>query len=88
MVWQRAAEATRRIDRRSDSKALTGNAAGKAKRGVETHKQCIMWIRKSQGSKDERWHGIEKIRLELLRRREETICDGEELHKLCIVRQY
>ena len=60
----------------------------KAKQCEDPHKQCIMWIRKSQGSKDEGWHGIEKIRLGLLQRREETICDGEELHKLCIVRQY
>jgi len=51
------AKATRRIARRSDSKVLTGYVAGKAKRGAETHKQCIMWIRKGQGSKDERWLG-------------------------------
>lgn len=61
MVRQREAEATRRIDRRSDSKALRGYAAGKAKIGVETHKQCIMWICKGQGSKTERWQGKEQL---------------------------
>lgn len=42
-MWQRAAEATRRIDRRSDSKALRGYAAGKAEICFATAKQSTVW---------------------------------------------
>ena len=75
MVWQRAAEATRRIDRRSDSKALRGYAVVKRREAQKRTSNALCGFARakvakmSDGTESKRyvWNcfGVERRRREV-----------------------